>query len=113
MSNLRVDASDVVEASRELAEEIDRFHRFAERRARRAVDAERSGHRFQNRTGDAERSMRVRAQATADGLAMTVEMGVEYASYLTREDWTRFDDRVDQAMSDIAVQAATIARRRR
>ena len=70
-----------------------------------AVDNERRSHKYQNRSGDAEKG--TRARATTNGA--TAEMDVPYAGYLNAGGWSEFDvwmERADfeilEALDDLA-----------
>jgi hypothetical protein len=59
----------------------------------RAVDNEKRSHRYQNRTGDAEKF--TRAKATVNGA--TAEMAVPYAQALNARGLSEFDIWMDRA----------------
>lgn len=105
---VKVDASDAIRETEALGRQLERLPAQIERRLRRAVDRERGSHAFTNRTGRAEASMDVDVVNSGDGISIVAEMGAEYSSYLERGDWTRFSERVEGALAEIAEDVAKL-----
>lgn len=81
---------------------VKAFGHRAEARMRRAIEKEVAGHKYTNRSGDAERSTRC-AIVSDDGqgnVEFEAEMGVDYASYLQGK-WSKFDANVETAIKAI------------
>lgn len=81
---------------------VRRFGTRAEAKMKRAIELERSQHRYTNRTGAAESETRV-VVVSDDGrgnVEFDAEMGVEYASYLQGK-WSQFDANVETAIAAI------------
>ena len=79
---------------KKLARALERFEAKAASIVERAVEREKSGHKYTNRSGDAERLTRFLESA---GGTFGAEMGVEYASYLQRDGWSKFDVEMQRA----------------
>lgn len=81
---------------------VRRFGTRAEAKMKRAIELERTQHRYTNRTGAAESETRV-SIVSDDGqgnVEFDAEMGVEYASYLQGK-WSKFDANVEEAIAAI------------
>lgn len=68
----------------------------------RAVNRERDGHQYRNRTYAAQSNTKLSThQDTDNATDITAGMVVEYASYLNDSGWSRFDDLVRAALDAI------------
>jgi hypothetical protein len=81
---------------------VRRFGSKAEARMKRAIEKERTGHKYTNRSGDAEALTTV-SLVSDDGqgnVEFDAEMAVPYASYLQGK-WSQFDENVEEAIAAI------------
>ena len=89
-----IDVSEVLELSRKAERELRRFDDRMYGIVQSYVERERDGHKYQNRTHMAE----THTQAVRVGEhEVRAEMAVDYASYLQRGGWSRFQTLMGQA----------------
>lgn len=98
---------DAIEDCETAAKEITRFKRGARARLQSAVDSERTGHAYQNRTHNAETNTLLLIVGDGADADYRVEMGVEYASYLQRR-WSKFGQLVKAALADIDTRSRAL-----
>ena len=92
---------DVIALLDKTAREPGKFGRTAKSRLQRAVDRERNGHAYQNRTHNAETNTLLLSVGSGDDVDLRAEMHVEYASFLQRHGWSKFDETIKAALGDI------------
>lgn len=81
---------------------LRRFPMSAQRKLERAVERERNGHRYTNRTFAAEtNTVAITVESRAGDVDIRVEMAVPYASYLNDGGWSKFDQNVRAAIDSI------------
>lgn len=91
--------SNVLEHCKKNQRAMSGFAQRCNDRFERAVAAERSQHRYNNRTGAAENSTMVRGQAVGASVDIDIVMDVHYASYLEDGSFTQFSERVEVALA--------------
>ena len=93
------------------AKEPRQFISGSKRRLQHAIDRERENHAYQNRSHNAETNTLLLVFGEGGDAEFTVEMNVEYASYLqdmNGKKWSRFDELVKAAFGDIDIAAAKL-----
>ena len=98
---VKVDVSGAIRFGERNTKALSEFAERCYRRLDSAVRQERAQHRYTNRTGAAELSTQIRGHVVGPEVDVDVEMGVEYASYLNKDGWSRFERRVRNAFADI------------
>lgn len=99
---------DAIEDCETAAKEITRFKRGARTRLQSAVDSERTGHAYTNRTHNAETNTLLLIVGDGADADYRVEMGVEYASFLQRGKWSKFERLVKAALADIDTRSKAL-----
>ncbi len=93
------------------AKEPRKFISASKRRLQRAIDRERDGHAYQNRSHSAEVNTLLLVVGDGSDADYRVEMNVEYASFLQNRNgkkWSRFDELAKAAFGDIDVEAKAL-----
>lgn len=99
-----IDISEVLSNARENARELDALPSRVARRIGRAVESEKNGHRYTNRTGLAQSTTTMTVTESVDSFEVVADMGAPYASYLNRDDyWSSFSAKLDHAFHDVIV----------
>jgi hypothetical protein len=88
----------IIEANKQELKNIDRKMRHA---VEEAAAFERANHTYINRTGNLEKSTVGRIVKSGDEFEMTLEMGMDYASYVVDKGLSKIDVAAKMAEADI------------
>lgn len=88
----------LINASKAELRNIDRYMRHA---ADKAAAYERANHTYTNRTGNLERSTQGHVTKSGDSFEVSLEMGMDYASYVVDRGFSKIDIAAQMMESDI------------
>ncbi len=97
MVKVELDAASALRAGEATVASVSRFHRRAYQHVFSAVKAERDGHAYSNRSGNAERETKMDGNLTETGGHLTATMDVPYAGVLNKHGWSKFETLMQRA----------------
>lgn len=88
---MKIDLSEIYQVQEATLNELKKMQRKFARFAEQAAAYERGSHRYQNRTGNLEGSTRGYATRQGDEIEVSLEMGMDYASYVVDRGFSNID----------------------
>ena len=88
---MKIDLSQIYQVEKATLSELKQMQQKFAKFADQAAAYERSTHRYQNRTGNLEGSTRGYATRQGNEIEVSLEMGMDYASYIVDKGFSNID----------------------